>query len=347
MYKKWIKYILGILITILALWLSFHDMDWPSVRDSFLRIDLFWVGASILCTLFTVYAIGWRWSLLLKKEDNFSMWYMFKLNIISQYINIVSPLRIGEIAKAWIPSKQKNISGSYVLGTILIEKIFDFFSWAILWVIAPAFLVAFRDKLRGYTLALIISAIMVVFLVIMAWKPQLVRRWIFFFSQFLPHRFREKIRNFLERGMDSFSSLKSIRTSFLLILYTAFIIILSSFSNYLLFKAFRFHLTLFDGLILLLIVQIGSVPPSVPGKIGIFEYMVILGLTLFGISKTDALSYGLMLHLVSFVPKILLGFFFMAGLNFSIKNVETQMRKIEQTETENADKKTLNVEMED
>jgi len=63
--------------------------------------------------------------------------------------------------------------------------------------------------------------------------------------------------------------------------------------------------------------QAGALPPSVPGRIGIFEYAVILALSAFGIAKNDALSYALMLHVVAYLPKILIGFFFFGSLRLA------------------------------
>jgi uncharacterized membrane protein YbhN (UPF0104 family) len=73
------------------------------------------------------------------------------------------------------------------------------------------------------------------------------------------------------------------------------------------------------GLFLLLAIQVGNIPPSVPGKIGIFEYAVILALSLFNVSKSQALSYGIMLHLVAYMPKILLGLVFLPRVDISLK----------------------------
>jgi uncharacterized membrane protein YbhN (UPF0104 family) len=70
----------------------------------------------------------------------------------------------------------------------------------------------------------------------------------------------------------------------------------------------------------------------VPGKIGIFEYMVILGLSLFTIDKADAMGYALMLHVVSYLPKIILGFIFMANLNITIKKAESEMTQFREKE---------------
>jgi len=63
----------------------------------------------------------------------------------------------------------------------------------------------------------------------------------------------------------------------------------------------------------LLAVQAGNIPPSVPGKLGVFEYAVVLALSVFGVSKGMALSYGIMLHIVAYLPKIVLGMVYISS----------------------------------
>lgn len=337
--KKLIRYLAGLIVTVLALWLSFRNLDWSALQDSFTRVHLFWVILAVINVLFTVYVMGWRWQLLLKQKKNIRLGYLFQLNIISQYINIILPGRFGEIAKAWLPAKRYGLSGSYVLGTVIIEKMFDFFAGVILWVSIPAFF-AFQGKIKGYTMALVICAILIILLALVVWKRELVRKWLYFFSSLLPKgKFKQRIVNFLEKGIEAFSQLKNTRTSLVLALYTVLIILLSSLTNFLLFLAFGFKLSFFEAMVLLLIVQIGNAPPSVPGKIGVFEYIVILGLSFFSIGKADAMGYALMLHVVSYLPKIILGFIFMSNLNISLKKTESEITEF-QDKGENPAKRT-------
>ena len=81
-------------------------------------------------------------------------------------------------------------------------------------------------------------------------------------------------------------------------------------SNYFLFLAFGMGLSFWVALVVLLAVQVGNIPPSVPGKVGIFEYAVILALSVFGVTKGAALGYAVMLHVVAYFPKIMMGFWF-------------------------------------
>jgi hypothetical protein len=229
-----------------------------------------------------------------------------------------------------VPAKRYELSGSYVLGTVVIEKMFDFFAVVILFVSISAF-VAFPGKIKAYTMALVICVILIILLVLVVWKREMVRKLLYFLSSLLPEgKFKQRVVNFLEKGMEAFSQLKDSRTSLGLALYTALIILLSTLTNFLLFLAFGLKLSFFEAMVLLLVVQVGNAPPSVPGKIGIFEYMVILGLGFFSIEKPIAMGYALMLHVISYLPKIILGFIFMANLNISIKKAESEMTQFQE-----------------
>jgi hypothetical protein len=132
-------------------------------------------------------------------------------------------------------------------------------------------------------------------------------------------KFRSRFIDFFEKSLAAFSQLKNIKTlSFLLALTLAFVggQILT---NYLLFKAFQLPLSVGAALFLLLALQVGNIPPSAPGKIGVFEYAVILALSVFSITRSQALSYGLLLHVVAFLPKIFLGLIFIAQLDISLR----------------------------
>jgi hypothetical protein len=69
--------------------------------------------------------------------------------------------------------------------------------------------------------------------------------------------------------------------------------------------------TIIAQLLVLVALQVGIAVPSLPGRIGLFEYICILALGVFGISISEAFSYGLLLHVVVMVPTLLSGW---AGL---------------------------------
>lgn len=138
MKKLWIS-ALSIAVTGLALWLSFKKIEWRAVFDSFAEINFFWVIAAIVNSLFIVFALGWRWRILLKSKGDISLYELFKLNVISQCVNIIAPARLGEIARAYLASKKFAASGAYILGTVVIERILDIYVFVLLWALIPEY----------------------------------------------------------------------------------------------------------------------------------------------------------------------------------------------------------------
>jgi uncharacterized protein (TIRG00374 family) len=312
--QRWLKIILGVLVTVITVWLSFRKLDWHTVKTAFFQVNLFWVFLAVANSLLTVYALGWRWRILLAPKVNISMGQLFKLNIISQYVNILMPARLGEVIRAYLTSKEHLISGAYVMGTILIEKIFDVFVYISLWIFIP-FVFARNETFRGYNLSLVFCLLSLGFLAIFMLRPNLLLKGCKRFSILLPRKFRERFNNFFERSIEAFGSLKSVKTLLSLLSWTLVFLMGQTLTIYFLFKAFNFSLSFWAALFVLLVRQIGNIPPSTPGKVGIFEFAVILALSVFAVSKSQALSYAVILHAVAYLPKILLGLFFVTHMD--------------------------------
>ena len=60
-------------------------------------------------------------------------------------------------------------------------------------------------------------------------------------------------------------------------------------------------------LLLLFMLQLGVRLPSSPGNLGVFEFLGVLSLSIFGVDKTSALGAMLVLHLVFYLPSSLVG----------------------------------------
>lgn len=328
MTKKSIKYLLGILVTALALWLSFRNLDWQTLTASFSRVNPVWVAAAVVNVLVSVYILGWRWQCLLQSKARIPLWDIFQYNIISQYLNIIIPARFGELLKAWLASRKYKLSGSYALGTIVIEKIVESSIIVLLAVLAPVFF-TFKTQLKGHTILVGALAALIPLLALAIWKRDTVRRWLVKLAGIFPAKLRDRILNFLDKGMEAFTLLKDINITLRVTAITLLVILSQVLTNLILFKAYGFDLSFLEALVLQLALLIGMSLPSVPGKIGVFEYTVFLALSMFGIEKSIALSYGLMLHVIAYLPKIILGFLFMANMNITIKKTEAEISKFE------------------
>jgi glycosyltransferase 2 family protein len=95
---------------------------------------------------------------------------------------------------------------------------------------------------------------------------------------------------------------------------------------YLLFLAFGFQLPVVAAFVLMIILIIGIAIPTAPGFIGNWHYFCILGLSLFGVPKTDALTFAIIYHFLSLGVLIILGLACLPFNHFSIVDLRRQGR---------------------
>ncbi len=304
--KKWVRVVFSLFITGAALWLCFRKIDWEVLRESLSRVHFFWVIVALFNVILSVFALGVRWQILLKPEARISLGRLFRFNIISQYTNIVFPARFGEVVRAYLVSKQYEVPAGYALGTVFIEKFFDFFVFLSLWIFIPT-VFAIEQQVKGHLAALFLCVLTAFFMIFIILKPDMFLWLLRKVSGLFPKKYRDKVSDFFESGTESFQLLKNPKVFALVLVLSLGFVVAQALTNFFLFKAFDLELSFWVGLVVLLAIQVGNIPPSVPGKLGIFEYVVVLALSIFGISKGLALSYAIMLHLVAFLPKLLLG----------------------------------------
>lgn len=78
------------------------------------------------------------------------------------------------------------------------------------------------------------------------------------------------------------------------------------FTIHILLLALGIEASLEMSLLLMLLFQTGVAVPSSPGKVGVFQYLAILGLSWFGVEKAAALAFGILWHLLNFFPFLLM-----------------------------------------
>lgn len=73
-------------------------------------------------------------------------------------------------------------------------------------------------------------------------------------------------------------------------------------TNVCVLQALRIEVPLLCSLFLLVVLQLGISLSTVPGTLGIFEYLCVVSLALFGVEDSLALSFGLVLHSLVLLP---------------------------------------------
>jgi glycosyltransferase 2 family protein len=313
--NRFFRTAVGLIICLAALFLSFRSITLEDLYLVLINVKWVWAFCGLITGVFVHIFKTLRWrGLLGKPGKNLLFRSIFGTLMIGQMLNLVTPTRLGDISRAY------QLGGlgpgrSFVLGTVLIEKILDMFGFAVLFV-----LMVFLFPLPGW-----LKNSGIVFIAVVA-----VASVIFFFvinnidafknvTDRILHIFPVKIYGivspFIKKMIDSLSSLEKKEDLAPLIMLTTIIWGISVLVNWLIMLSLGIHLPWTAAVLLLLGLQAGISLPSVPGRIGVFEYICVLILTLFGLDKTTALGFGILLHLTIFVPIILSGGIFLAAPN--------------------------------
>jgi uncharacterized membrane protein YbhN (UPF0104 family) len=105
-------------------------------------------------------------------------------------------------------------------------------------------------------------------------------------------------------GLDSLRSVKAgWRLWGLSLVYWALVTVV----NWLAIRAMNLSVPAIASLVLLVVLQMGVRIPSSPGSIGVFDYLGVVSLAIFGVEKEPALAVTLLLHLIFYLPPSLVG----------------------------------------
>ncbi len=304
----WARLVVGSALGLLALWLAARKVDWRVLWQALQNARYAYVGLALLVILVTLAAQTLRWRLLFYPDHKDLPWtHLFAGVVLAQMLNILVPARLGEVARIYSIESREHISRIRILSTIVVEKAVDLCAAAfaiallLLTVSLPAWL---RDSGEAFLLA---CALMLAAVLFLSLRGDWLLRRLEHQLERIPGRWGEKISRLGRSTLDGLNAVRSGRVGFYLWALTFILLLLAAATNYLLFLAFGLHLPPIAALFLLIVLQVGIAPPSVPGKIGVFNYLVVLALSVYAVNTSVALSYSLVLYAVAFLPKIVLG----------------------------------------
>ncbi|MFX0135885.1 MAG: lysylphosphatidylglycerol synthase transmembrane domain-containing protein [Candidatus Hodarchaeota archaeon] len=319
------KFILGMLVSLVAIYFTFKKVDWRHLIEAFKSANYFFIIPSIALVLFSVWVRAVRWRYFLNPiKENTALKNIFSATIIGYMANHIFPLRLGELFRAYTIGKSENISKSSALATIMVERIIDIFSLLLILSLIPFFYI-FPDKNIKYFgyIILVATVFLLLFLIFLMEKRNFVLLIVRFCFKPFPERWYKKVQQILTSFIQGLVILKRSEHYFSITWLTSVIWGMYVVIVYSLFRSFNFieqyQLSIVTCMIILVMTGIGITIPSSPGYIGTFHLLCIQGLAFFSIPKNEALGYAIVLHGCWYIPPTLLGliYFWKENLRFS------------------------------
>ncbi len=313
----------GTALSVLFLVLAFRGIDFAELWDTLAQVNYGLVLVAVGTIIATSMAKTARWQLLFYPHHRQRRYgKLLAILFIGQMVNIVIPARLGELARAYLVGEIEGENKALALGTIAVEKavdllmIFFLFAGLLLTMAVPRWVQEPGVGVAMVTLVLLGTLVL---------SAHCKERLLSAFGRLLgilPELPQARLMEHLEAALDGLEVFRRWDVSLRVGGWSALIWLLAASTNYIAFLALRLHLPFLAAVFLLVVLQVGVAVPSSPGKVGVFHYLCLLALSVFGVERSLALSYGLLLYFIVFLPPTLLGVFFLGWENVSWRRLK-------------------------
>lgn len=322
------KFWIGIIISIVFLYLFFRKVDFYELWRSLKGVNYFYIIPIIMLMPVMFFVRAERWRCLLIPIRNIGIPSLFSATVIGFAANNILPARIGEIVRAYVIGRKENISKSSALATIIVERFFDglmVILFILLIIAFPPFKeVEIIERLKGA--ALLLSGIFiggVVAMIFLKYNTTVALEWAGFLFSPLPHRFSERLLGILKSFAEGLGVIGKGGYIFLIFIYSIIIWFLAVLVAYILLPAFSLKgLPIMAAIFIQVAIAFGVAVPSAPGYVGTFHFACATGLGLLGVDSYTARSFAIVMWAVSIIPVTVLGLFFLWRGNLSLSEIK-------------------------
>ncbi len=301
-----LKYIVFLSIGILLFWLAVRGLDLTLIFKEIRNANYLWILLSFIPAIVSYFSRAIRWNILIDslgyKTNTYTTTYAV---VIGYFANYAVP-RIGEITRCGIVSKKNNIPLNALIGTVIIERVFDMVCLLVITLLVVIFQIGFLGSFMenkiflpmfskfsaNSNILIFLSVIFVIFLI-------LTFVFIKKYSQKLMHyKIYAKIYNLFKGFWDGMKSIRKIKNKKAFFFQTFLMWLMYFLMIYIAFFAIEgtSNLSMLNALTLLVIGTFGFVAP-VPGGIGAYHWIVITTLVeLYGVASEQAASFAVIAH---------------------------------------------------
>lgn len=299
MNSKILKRTLFFLIGIILFWYVYRNFDLHSISDAIKGLKFKWIFLSVILGLISHFIRALRWGMLIKPMGyNPKKINLFLSVLVLYFINLVIP-RGGEFARCAVITKSEKIPFIKLLGTVFIERVTDFIAFIIIFfvILIWQFSVVERlfysltmdfSHLQSKTISLVIVASLILVFYIISKRLGLFKR------------FAAKI-NMVQGDMkEGFKSILQIRNKWTYLSYTILIFILWSVMFYVIYLAYPPTSALpFSSAIFAYTIGTFAYLLPIQAGIGVWHFLIIESLFLFGLDKESGMMFALIAHTFS------------------------------------------------
>ncbi|HZU12957.1 MAG TPA: lysylphosphatidylglycerol synthase transmembrane domain-containing protein [Chloroflexota bacterium] len=295
--------VLGIVLIVLLL----RGVNGHVLVRTLSRANYWLLAAAVTPSVAILFLKVERWRVLLGADSPGRNVLFAALNV-GYAVNTLLPARIGDLVSAYWLARQGTISLVRTISTIAVERVADGLTLCvILFVLAPSVALPPRILMTA-VVAGVLGALILGGLILVAALMRTGRRawWIF-------GRYREtRVGGVLQQVTAGVRALHSGSSAASFVVWTCLIWAATVVQVWLALAAFDIQLPPAGVVLLTAVLFLSMAVPAAPAYIGVFDYVMVLMLGLYGVARTPAVAAALACHAVVFLPVTVIGMVYLA-----------------------------------
>lgn len=281
---------LAIIIAGVLLYFAIRGVSWQEIVQTLRQADPRYLVVIFFVFSLSVFTRGLRWGVLISAQKRVSALTMFWATMVGYLGNTFLPARAGEVIRSVLLGRKEGISKSYVFATAITERIFDVVLLVLIGVFVVPSIGSLPDWLPGaMRLMGIIGGAAVVVLLLAPRLRGLITRIVGAIP--LPAKWHAKLDAFLEEFLQGAEAFIHPGRAAGFLGLSALVWFLDATGAVLMSMALNVNLTYPQALLLLVGMGLSSAIPSTPGYVGIYQFVAVTLLPLYGISRSRALTF--------------------------------------------------------
>jgi uncharacterized protein (TIRG00374 family) len=314
--KNWLVRITHWSVIALCLVYAFWDLDVELFMSTISGYNVLAVMVASLLTLGGFMALGGRLHALSQGEVTYSQ--SLSGTIIGQGVNNILPAKLGEAVKALYLAKESKKTRAWIFGLVFWERFFDLNALLIF-----GLLIAFSIN-SPFSMGAFVLLVAAVWLMLFV-----IRRWPGFARGFVGRIPFVSIRHFFLELVDHLITRLKFRVVVKGSMWTAVIFFqyVAQVALVLLWAA-QLDLSLTGLLVVFVASGIGMNLAASPGGLGVYEAAIVASASWFGVGREEALASAIVLHVIQYLPSIVLGLLLMSRYNMSIHSGKVKFESV-------------------
>jgi uncharacterized membrane protein YbhN (UPF0104 family) len=323
--KSALTRVVGLGLTIVFLVLALQRVDLRAFVDELKNVNYVWILPSAVCTLLGYLLRSVRWRVILSGAARAPLGTLFAVLIMGFATNNLLPGRLGELWRAYLLGRKRNVRKTFALASVVVERVFDGLTLlGLLWIVS----LFIRLPEVGREIEILAAAVFfgaTLVLGALLWRPELAARPI----HALVGHFHGGLAVWAVERVDAFvAGLGPLRRPRILVsaaLLSIGVWLLEGSSYVLLSRGLDLNIPGAAELpaigLALVTINLGIMVPSGPGYVGTMEFFGTAALGVVGANPQAALALIVVSHVVQYSVVTSLGLVFFAREQLSPRDL--------------------------